>query len=239
MIPIDAAIWKESDVRRRGISIESVLDTIKQKGARARIAVIDASRRNPYERRFRAFSHGLAPISAPDNALILSSATPGKVADDSSGPNSVLVTELLNNINSKAAGAEALFSKTRIAISRASNGEQVPAVSSSLREDVRLAAEMGAEKTGGEYPLLLLPGRASSARTRNPATRQESLDSGSAPEEGASRNDGCHFGSALAVIGRTGSPSRSSAPARATTMSPSTSPSRISTCPTDIKPTST
>ncbi|MEA2888664.1 MAG: hypothetical protein QOD11_3024 [Bradyrhizobium sp.] len=149
MIPVDAAIWKESDVRRDGISIESVLETIKEKGARARIAVIDASRRNPYERRFRAFSHGLAPINAPDNALILSSATPGKVADDSSGHNSVLVTELLNNIASKAAGAEALFTKTRIAVSRASNGEQVPSVSSSLQEDVRLAADVAAENAGG------------------------------------------------------------------------------------------
>jgi uncharacterized caspase-like protein len=141
MIPVDAAIWKESDVRRQGVSIESVLDTMKERGARARIAVIDASRRNPYERRFRAFSHGLAPINAPDNALILSSATPGKVADDSQGLNSVLVTELLNNISSKAAGAEAVFSKTRVAVSHASDGEQVPSVSSSLSEDVHFAAD--------------------------------------------------------------------------------------------------
>jgi uncharacterized caspase-like protein len=148
MIPVDAAIWKESDVRRQGVSIESVLDTVKQQGARARIAVIDASRRNPYERRFRAYSHGLAPINAPDNALILSSATPGKVADDSKGQNSVLVTELLNNINSKAAGAEALFTRTRIAVSHASDGEQVPSVSSSLLEDVHLAADVAAEKAG-------------------------------------------------------------------------------------------
>jgi uncharacterized caspase-like protein len=139
MIPVDAAIWKESDVRRQGVSIESVLGAMKEKGARAKIAVIDASRRNPYERRFRAFSHGLAPINAPDNALILSSATPGKVADDSKGQTSVLVTELLNNIGSKAAGAEAVFNKTRIAVSRASDGEQVPSVSSSLLEDVHLA----------------------------------------------------------------------------------------------------
>jgi uncharacterized caspase-like protein len=141
MIPVDAKIWKESDVRREGVSVESVLDTMQEKGARAKIAVIDASRRNPYERRFRAFSHGLAPITAPENALILSSATPGKVADDSKGPNSVLVTELLNNIGSKASGAEAVFSKTRIAVSRVSDGEQVPSVSSSLLEDVRLAAD--------------------------------------------------------------------------------------------------
>jgi uncharacterized caspase-like protein len=147
MIPVDATIWKESDVRRQGVSVESVLGMMKQKGARAKIAVIDASRRNPYERRFRAFSHGLAPINAPDNALILSSATPGKVADDSQGLNSVLVTELLNNIGSKAAGAEAVFSKTRIAVSRASDGEQVPSVSSSLLEDLHFA-DAADEKAG-------------------------------------------------------------------------------------------
>src|SRR6267142_4152587 len=102
MIPVDAAIWKESDVRRAGLSIEAVLDVMKEQGARAKLVVIDASRRNPYERRFRAFSHGLAPINAPDNALILTSATPGKVADDSESDNSVLMSELLNNLNAQS-----------------------------------------------------------------------------------------------------------------------------------------
>jgi uncharacterized caspase-like protein len=137
MIPVDAAIWRESDVRRHGISIESVLGMIAERGARARLAVIDASRRNPYERRFRAFSHGLAPITAPDNALVLTSATPGKVADDTADQHSVLMTELLQNLNTPSA-AEALFNTTRLAVSRASAGEQVPQVSSSLVEDVRL-----------------------------------------------------------------------------------------------------
>ena len=145
MIPVDAAIWKEADVRRAGISVESVLEVLKEQGACAKLAVIDASRRNPYERRFRAFSHGLAPITAPDNALILTSATPGKVADDSSGATSVLVTELLNNVKEQAA-IEAVFNKTRTAISRASDGEQVPTVSSSLLEDIRFGTD---EKAGG------------------------------------------------------------------------------------------
>ena len=145
MIPVDAAIWKEADVRRDGVSVESVLDVMKERGARAKLVVIDASRRNPYERRFRAFSHGLAPISAPDNALILSSATPGQVADDSSAQNSVLMAELLNNLNAET-GVETSFNKTRVAISRASEGVQVPSVSSSLMEDVRFSAT---ENAGG------------------------------------------------------------------------------------------
>jgi len=113
--------------------------------------VLDASRRNPYERRFRAFSHGLAPITVPDNALILTSASPGAVADDSTGENSVLVTELLSHINTKAdraRAAETIFNQTRVAISRASDGAQVPSVSSSLMEDVSFNANADS-KTGG------------------------------------------------------------------------------------------
>src|SRR5262245_17087477 len=138
MIPVDARIWKEGDVKREGISVESVLDNIREMGAKAKLVVLDASRRNPYERRFRSFSHGLAPISAPDNALILTSATPGKVVDDSKGQNSVLVSELLNNLGKEGAGVESVFNKTRVAISRASDGEQVPSVSSSLTDEIRI-----------------------------------------------------------------------------------------------------
>src|SRR5229473_3645185 len=108
MIPVDAAIWKEADVRRDGLSVESVLDAMKEQGAKAKLVVLDASRRNPYERRFRAFSHGLAPISPPENTLVLTSATPGKVVDDSKGQYSVLVAELLNNLTAQA-GAESAF----------------------------------------------------------------------------------------------------------------------------------
>lgn len=145
MIPVDAAIWKEGDVRRQGTSVESVLDALKDKGARASLVVLDASRRNPFERRFRTYSRGLGAIDAPQNALILSSATPGKVLDDNKAANSALVTELLKNMNAQGAGAEQVFTRTRIAVSRMSEGQQVPTVSSSLSEEIRFGA---AEKTG-------------------------------------------------------------------------------------------
>lgn len=135
MLPVDAVIWKESDVRRQGVSIEGVLNMMKEQGAKAKLVVVDASRRNPYERRFRSYSHGLAPIGTPDNALILTSASPGKVVDDGKGEHSTLVSELLNNLDAQGS-AESAFNKTRIAISRASEGDQVPTVSSSLLEDV-------------------------------------------------------------------------------------------------------
>ena len=138
MIPTDAVIWKEDDVRHEGMSVETLLHAIKERGARATLAVLDASRRNPYERRFRSYSHGLAPINAPNNALIISSNTPGKVADDTKDEHSVLVTELLNELNTHVS-AESVFNKTRVAVFRNSNGAQMPSVSSSLLEDVHFS----------------------------------------------------------------------------------------------------
>lgn len=136
MIPVDAAIWKEADVRREGVSIESVLDALKERGARANLVVLDSSRRNPYERRFRTYSRGMAPIDAPQNTLILSSATPGKVIDEPKSENSIMVSELLKSMKADGNGAEQIFNRARIAVSKTSDGQQVPTVSSSLIEEI-------------------------------------------------------------------------------------------------------
>ena len=74
MIPVDAQIWTEADVRRDGVSLETVLGEINSRGAGVKIALIDASRRNPFERRFRSFSAGLAPVIAPNGTLVMYSA---------------------------------------------------------------------------------------------------------------------------------------------------------------------
>jgi uncharacterized caspase-like protein len=140
MIPVDATIWKERDVRRDGVSIEWVLGEMAERGARAKLVVVDASRRNPYERRFRNYSRGLAPISDAHNALILSAAPPDKVLDDNDNQHSLLVAELLDSMNSPAGTAEKVFDRTRVAVSRATEGEQVPTVSSSLVEDIKLGS---------------------------------------------------------------------------------------------------
>jgi len=134
MIPVDAQIWREADVVRDGISIESLLSDMHRQGADVKVAILDASRRNPFERRFRALSAGLAAIDAPQGTLLLSATAPGKVAYDGDGDHSLLVDELLKEINASTATAEAVFNRTRIGVSRASNGEQVPLVASSLIE---------------------------------------------------------------------------------------------------------
>jgi uncharacterized caspase-like protein len=140
MIPVDAKIWQESDVERDGVGIEPLLSQLNQVGGGAEIVVIDASRRNPFERRFREYSHGLAPIDAPDNALVVTSELPDQIAYDSSDRNSVLVSELLKKLSAPGGSTYAIFNDALLDVARKSHGEQVPTVSSSLVDDVNLGA---------------------------------------------------------------------------------------------------
>ena len=135
MIPVDAQIWTEPDVRRDGFSLETVLGEINSRGAGVKIALIDASRRNPFERRFRSFSAGLAPVIAPNGTLVMYSAALSSVVSDNGGDRSLFVKELLKEIRVPDLMAEETLNKTRVGVTRASRGEQVPWISSSLAED--------------------------------------------------------------------------------------------------------
>jgi Tfp pilus assembly protein PilF len=135
MIPVDAQIWTEPDVRRDGFSLEGVLGEINNRGAGVKIALVDASRRNPFERRFRSFSAGLAPVIAPNGTLVMYSAALSSVVSDNGGDRSLFVQELLKEIRVPGLMAEEALNRTRVGVTRASRSEQVPWISSSLAED--------------------------------------------------------------------------------------------------------
>jgi hypothetical protein len=135
LIPVDAQIWTEPDVRRDGFSLETILGEINSRGAGVKIALIDASRRNPFERRFRSFSAGLAPVIAPNGTLVMYSAALSSVVGDAGGAHSLFVSELLKEIRVPDLMAEETLNRTRVGVTRASRSEQVPWISSSLAED--------------------------------------------------------------------------------------------------------
>ena len=135
LIPVDAQIWAEPDVRRDGISIDTVLGEINARGAGVKIALLDASRRNPFERRFRSFSAGLAPVIAPSGSLVMYSAALSSVVSDNGRDRSLFVSELLKEIRVPNLMAEETLNRTRIGVTRASGGAQVPWISSSLAEE--------------------------------------------------------------------------------------------------------
>lgn len=138
LLPVNAQISTEAAVRREGINLDATLAEIHRRGAKVKIVIVDAARRNPYEARFRTSPSGLAPLDTPGGTLAMYATAPGKLAADSRGPTSVLVTELVREMRVPNRQAEEIFNRARIAVSRASNNEQVPWVATSLTEQYQL-----------------------------------------------------------------------------------------------------
>jgi tetratricopeptide (TPR) repeat protein len=135
MVPVNAQIWNEADVRRDGYSLDSVLAEMNKRGARVKVAIFDASRRNPFERRFRSVAAGLAPVVAPKDTVVMYAAAPGTVVRDTQ--QELFMSELLKEIRVPGRIEEA-FNRTLTGVSRASQGEQIPWFSSSLIDEFSL-----------------------------------------------------------------------------------------------------
>jgi hypothetical protein len=164
LVPVDAQLWAEGDVKRDGMSLDSALGEMNARGAKVKIAVLDASRRNPFERRFRSFSAGLAPVAAPVGTLVMYSAAPSAVMNDAAGERGTFVTELIKQISTPGATAEEAFNRTRTGVSRATQGEQVPWLSSSLGEDFAFG-QSGSRPSVASAPVAAAPASAAPTAT--------------------------------------------------------------------------
>ncbi|MGX1167870.1 lipoprotein NlpI [Bradyrhizobium sp. USDA 372] len=168
LLPVDAQIWTESDVRRDGFSLETVLGELNTRGAGVKIALIDASRRNPFERRFRSFSAGLTPVIAPNGTLVMYSAALASVVSDAGGDRSLFVQELLKEIRVPDLMAEETLNRTKMGVTRASRGEQVPWISSSLAEDFSFIPGAGGSRPATPPPPPPAPPAAPAVVANNP-----------------------------------------------------------------------
>jgi len=135
LIPIDAHINTEAHLRLETLDLDVVVEQMMAARPRVNFVILDACRNNPFERRFRGVSGGLAQISAPEGTLIAYSTAPGKVASDGEGRNGLYTSALLNALDRPGLKAEELFKNVRATVSKSSTGAQIPWESSSLVGD--------------------------------------------------------------------------------------------------------
>jgi uncharacterized caspase-like protein len=137
LIPTDAEIWSAAGVKREGVDLEALMNRLRSDGAGAEIVMLNGARRNPFERRFRIYSHGLAPINGPINSISIVATAPGTLLDDITGSKDAFVSALTAELVRNTPVDDAFF-KARSEVVTASQGHQVPNVSSMLIDPVRV-----------------------------------------------------------------------------------------------------
>jgi len=135
IIPLDAEIREETDVKYEAVDARRVLDAMYNAGNDLNIVILDACRDNPLARGFRSGSSGLARMDAPKGTIVAYSTSPGKLAFDGKGRNSPYTAALVDYMDDPGLTIEQVFKKCRRRIDKATNGKQIPWESTSLTGD--------------------------------------------------------------------------------------------------------
>jgi hypothetical protein len=147
LVPINAKLNRESDVKVYAYPLAIALNALEDANATSRIIILDACRDNPFYRRWRSSkrsssaSRGLATqLSSGSGTLIAFSTAPDQVAADrlGSSKNSPFTTHLLRHLRTPNLEVKELFRRVRKDVVLSTRNEQIPWVNESLLEEVVL-----------------------------------------------------------------------------------------------------
>lgn len=149
IVPTNARIAAEQNVRLQAVDVEAILDQMAYAKTAVNIVILDACRNNPFEERMRGGAQGLAQMTAPQGTIIAYATAPGKTASDGRpGTNGIYTAALLKAIETPGLTVEETLKRVRVEVMGSSNGRQIPWDASSLTGDFRFVdAPAGAAST--------------------------------------------------------------------------------------------
>jgi len=132
LVPVNANIQTESDVRYTCLPAGMVLGKMEDARNDLNIIILDACRNNPFARSFRGAEPGLAKMDAPTGSLISYATAPGSVASDGQGKNGLFTQHLLRNMATPGLPITEVFMRVRQSVVAETKRKQVPWEASSL-----------------------------------------------------------------------------------------------------------
>ena len=134
LIPVDAAVQEEFQVKHKTLALDQVLSAMDNAGAPLKVVVLDCCRDNPFGKSWsRSGSKGLAQIGETPRGTIIAFATaPGKTAADGSGQNSPYTSALVQALASPGLEVDQVFKLAGKNVLTATKQQQQPWVNSSF-----------------------------------------------------------------------------------------------------------
>ncbi|MDM8551928.1 DUF1566 domain-containing protein, partial [Desulfobacterales bacterium HSG2] len=141
LIPVEANIRYEKELRYKAVSAGMVLAELENARSRLNILILDACRDTPaFSGTSKAFSKsGLASMDAPVGTIIAYATAPGKVAREGPGRYSLYTANLIQSMKIPGLDIEDVFKRVRRKMVQISNGTQIPWERSSLVGDFYFA----------------------------------------------------------------------------------------------------
>ena len=127
LIPVDAKIQSERDVRSEGVRLGELMDDLEARRIRNTLLIIDACRDNPYRTRTKSATKGLARPKEMNGAFLVAYATAdGTTADDGDGRNGKYTEQLLKQLSVPGKSLRDVVEDTQLAVEKSTAGAQRP-----------------------------------------------------------------------------------------------------------------
>jgi len=137
LLPINARIARQQDVRYQALPMGRVLGAMEEAGNGLNILILDACRNTPFSRSWRSSQAGLAPPPTTARGMLIAYATApgGRAADGTGGENGVYTKYLLQAMTVPGLSIEQVFKQVRYRVVAETRWKQTPWESSSLLGD--------------------------------------------------------------------------------------------------------
>ena len=133
LIPVNAQIKAETDVKYESVSLGTILGRMESAGNQINIVILDACRNNRFRKFSRSSSKGLTtPVESASGTLIVFATAPGKLASDGMGRNGLFTSYLLKYIKKPNLNVNSMLERVGTDVAKETKNRQVPWLSSSL-----------------------------------------------------------------------------------------------------------
>ena len=143
LVPVNAALAREPDLRYEAFDIEAVLDEMDAPG-RVNLVFLDACRDNPLSRslaahmgsRSTSVGQGLAETETRASGTLIAYATaPGSIALDGDGGNSPFTSALVRHLATPGLDVRQMLTRVRSDVQSSTSGKQRPWVNENIDAD--------------------------------------------------------------------------------------------------------
>jgi uncharacterized caspase-like protein len=157
LIPINARIARQQDVRYQAMPLGRIMGAMKDAGNNLNIIILDACRDMSFSRSWRPSQAGLALPPAARGMLIAYATAPGGVVTDGTGENGVYTKYLLQAMTVPGLSIEQLFKQVRSRVVAETGGKQIPWETSSLLGNFYFAPQLATPQPSSSQPVSPTP----------------------------------------------------------------------------------
>jgi formylglycine-generating enzyme required for sulfatase activity len=142
LLPVDARIAAEADVRSQGIDIDLILDPLIVARPASCVVILDAARKSPWQQALSPRLRGLSNQPPMMGLTVIYPVAPGEVVGDAPREANLFAVELIKSAKAQGLSFKEVFRRVQTAVALGTHNRQIPWESSPSPEELVISSTL-------------------------------------------------------------------------------------------------